>query len=282
LNLSTTVADILAKAIWLALGRRNLVRVARSLDYRGRLDVPNVMSQNGEMLVQRVALRHAPARAVFVDVGANVGQWTASLLELADEAQVIDLEVHALEPTPGSFEELTIRLEKPLASGLVRARQLGASNREGSGTLYLAGPTAGTNSLLLRDDQHSETTADVSLVTLDSYCRTNRLSHLTMVKIDAEGHDFEILEGASNLLSQSLVEIVQFEYNWLWILSRHYLRDVFDLVGPWGYQIGKVTPTGVEFYLVWDPELETFHEGNYIACKSDWVSLFPRIAWWRG
>ena len=60
--------------------------------------------------------------------------------------------------------------------------------------------------------------------------------------------------------------MAQFEYNHRWILGRFFLRDAFELVQAFGYRVGKLTPRGVEFYPGWDPELETFVEGNYVAC----------------
>ena len=42
---------------------------------------------------------------------------------------------------------------------------------------------------------------------------------------------------------------------------------MFELVQPIGYKLGKVTPKGIEFYEAWDPELETYREGNYVACR---------------
>jgi hypothetical protein len=38
------------------------------------------------------------------------------------------------------------------------------------------------------------------------------------------------------------------------------------VLAPLGYSLGKLTPRGVEFYPGWDAELETFVEGNYVAC----------------
>jgi len=41
-----------------------------------------------------------------------------------------------------------------------------------------------------------------------------------------------------------------------------------------------VTPKGIEFYEAWHPELETYREGNYVACLSEWTSAFPLVIWW--
>jgi len=82
------------------------------------------------------------------------------------------------------------------------------------------------------------------------------------------------------MLEAHRIQVLQFEYNQRWIDSRHYLKDAFELLEPLGYKLGKITPRGIEFYPQWHFELETFREGNYLACLSEHVDLFPQIRWW--
>ena len=100
------------------------------------------------------------------------------------------------------------------------------------------------------------------------------------MKIDAEAHDMEILHGGRQMLKNRAIRALQFEYNHRWILSRHYLKDAFDFLIPFGYSIGKITTHGVEFYSGWNQELESFREGNYLAVLSDCSDQFPAIDWW--
>ena len=74
---------------------------------------------------------------------------------------------------------------------------------------------------------------------------------------------------------------MQFEYNHRWVFARAYLRDAFDLLTGLGYRIGKLTPKGVEFYPGWDAELETFVEGNYVACEPRAAEALPAVRWWK-
>ena len=103
---------------------------------------------------------------------------------------------------------------------------------------------------------------------------------MTLLKIDTEGHDLSVVEGAGELLRTGSLDVIQFEYNHRWVFSRRYLRDAFELFEPLGYCIGKVTPHAIEFYKGWHPELESFREGNYLACRPEWMARFPRIPWW--
>ena len=109
------------------------------------------------------------------------------------------------------------------------------------------------------------------ITTLQDFVEVAGLDHITLVKIDTEGHDLAVLRGAQALLEQRRISVVQFEYNHRWVYSRSFLCDAFDLLRPLGYCLGKLTPLGVEFYPGWDPDLETFVEGNYVACSSEIV-----------
>ena len=84
-----------------------------------------------------------------------------------------------------------------------------------------------------------------------------------MIKIDTEGNDLRVIQGAVDLLRNGKVGVVQFEYNHRWIYSRSYLKDVFDLVRDTPYRIAKVCSTSLEVYVEWHPELERFFETNY-------------------
>jgi hypothetical protein len=58
------------------------------------------------------------------------------------------------------------------------------------------------------------------------------------------------------------------------------LKDAFELLLPLGYKLGKITGKGLEFYPDWHFELESFREGNYLACLPEWSSRFPQVKWW--
>jgi len=56
-------------------------RLGRRLYTWGRGDVPNEPSTNGEYWLLEVAARaHGPQEAVLLDVGCNMGDWTAFAL----------------------------------------------------------------------------------------------------------------------------------------------------------------------------------------------------------
>jgi FkbM family methyltransferase len=264
-----------------AFGRRDVVRAARFVLCQARLDVPNDLGTNGESSLQRwvVGLSSPGQRIRVIDVGANVGRWSAAMLTAVGKSnRRDDLELHAFEPSA----ETHAMLAATLHGQAVHLSRLALGDRTGFSTLHIVAPGAGTNSLYqLPGAPAGAATEQVQTTTLDDYARQADLEHVTLVKIDTEGHDLAVLRGARELLTEHRISFVQFEYNHRWIYGRWFLRDAFELLEPLGYRLGKLTPRGVEFYPGWDVDLETFVEGNYVACASDVRCMLPSVRWWK-
>lgn len=278
--MKSAAGQTLVAVLWRALGRRNLVRLARLLSNAARLDIANDLASNGEGLVQSVLLRHAPGRGrvVVLDVGANVGRWSQALLERAAQAGEA-VQVYAFEPCQATFQELE-RLAARWPNMLTPVA-LAVSNQPGQATLQVVADGAGTSSFYHHQPPARPTRAEiVAVTTVDAFCHEHGLTQVALLKCDAEGHDLFVVEGAAEMLARQAIDLIQFEYNHRWIAARRYLRDAFECLAPLGYRLGKVTPQGIEFYRQWHPELESYREGNYLACRAEWQAHFPVIAWW--
>ena len=261
-------------------GRRTVVQTARYVLSRARPDYPNDLSINSESALQRWLLRLSQAKGQIhvVDVGANVGRWSKSMLAAASKAgRETDLRLHAFEPDSRAFARLAEALDGRQASRSKTA----LSDRQGTSPFYVVAPAAGTNSLYSVPEANPVPREYVVTTTLDAYAEQSRVARFALVKIDAEGHDLAVLRGARTLLAEYRIAVAQFEYNHRWILGRFYLRDAFEFVLALGYRVGKVTPRGVEFYPGWDTDLETFVEGNYLACDPEVASELPAVTWWK-
>ena len=263
------------------VGRRNVVRAARFVLHHARLDIPNDLRSNGESALQRWMVELSPpGRRIHVaDVGANVGHWSSAMLSAARQTgRLGDLDLHAFEPSWHTFALLSNALDGQPVS----LHRVALCERSGSAALYVMAQGAGINSLHAPPKQLTGvTTEEVQTTTLDEYAAHAELNHLTLVKIDTEGHDLAVLRGAQKLFTEQRISAVQFEYNHRWIAARSFLRDAFELLVPFGYGLGKLTPHGVEFYPEWDPDLETFVEGNYVACVPAVGTRIPSVLWWK-
>ena len=52
----------------------------------------------------------------------------------------------------------------------------------------------------------------VPSVTLDKFCKKNDIKKIDLLKIDTEGHEFEVLSGATNLLKKD-IEYILIEFH---------------------------------------------------------------------
>lgn len=261
--------------------RRKLARCGEVLDRMARIDLAdNSGIAEGELLVQDILLRHVPKtkKLIVFDVGANVGLWTKSLLERGQATACNNLEIHAFEPCQTTYQMLQETLKSCGMEDKVITINKALSNSTGISILYVAGDGVGVNSL--HPSNQYERIEEVSTIKLDDYCSEKALKHITFLKIDAEGHDFPVIEGASKMLASSNIRMIQFEYNHRWVFSRHCLQEVFNLFKPFSYRIGKITPKGIEFYDVWHPLLENFRQSNYLVCQEECLRYFPKIQWW--
>jgi FkbM family methyltransferase len=274
---ATTATDVACRVI----GRGQVVRAARFTLMRARLDVPNDRNANGESALARWVLRiPATGEGLHVlDVGANTGQWAALMLGAARQAgRADDLDLHCFEPSADTFDCLS----RALQGQRVTLNRAALSDRDGSATLHVLAPGGATNSLHLPAGAPAATgTEEVPVMTLEAYAQHAALQHISLLKIDAEGHDLAVLRGARELLTGQRISVVQFEYTHRWIYARFFLRDAFELLQPLDYAIGKLTPWGVEFYPSWDADLETFVEGNYVACTRAIADRLPAVRWWK-
>jgi FkbM family methyltransferase len=275
-RVAATATDLTCQVV----GRRTVVRTARYVLSRARLDYPNDLGTNGESDLQRWILGFSRGGDPFhvADVGANVGRWSGSMLAAASGAgRAADLRLHAFEPDSQAFTRLATALEGTPVS----LSKTALSDRQGTAVFHIVAPGAGRNSVYPIPDAGETAQESVTTTTLDLYAQQAGVAYFALVKIDAEGHDLAVLHGARALLAEHRIAVAQFEYNHRWILGRFFLRDAFEFLLALGYRVGKLTTRGVEFYPGWDLDLETFVEGNYLACDPEAAALLPAVTWWK-
>lgn len=236
--------------------RRLAWQYGRKLYALARGEGRNDPRTNGEYWLQERAMEHGGPTLLMMDVGANKGDWTMHALNSGVSGQSV--RIHAFEPSSGTREILARRYSR---FSNVTAHSQALSDRRGEGDFYSKGVGEGTNSL---DPVSGAEIERVELSTCDDFLRENEVDHVTMLKIDTEGFDLMVMRGAATSLSEGRIDVVQFEYNWRWLLNNACLRDVFLLVADKPYRLGKLVGNSIEFYDEWHFELDRFFENNYV------------------
>ena len=250
-------------------------RLGRSLYMQARGDLANNMSTNGELMIQRDVIKanqsSTKEKLVFFDVGANIGDWSISLLSNYEEYRPQAPQLYVFEPVPSTSHILKKRLGENKGIHYV---QRALSSKDGTDEIYIAGEAAGTNSLHCENVSVAPESITIKKITATEFCATQGINNIHLFKSDTEGHDMEVILGSLPLLEEGRVAVFQFEYNHRWIFSRHYLKDVFDAIDGLPYRVGKICPDHIEVYDKWHPEHERFFEANYVLLREDAISWF--------
>jgi FkbM family methyltransferase len=201
-----------------------------------------------------------PAVMTFLDIGANLGNWTAQAIDSAARHH-IEAVVHGFEPSPDTYEAYTRRFADVPP---VHLHALAMSDRQGAAEWYVAGPLSGLNSLHPGTGPRG---TGVSTTTVDAFVADTGVTHIDLVKCDAEGHDLTVLKGALAALRAGRIDAWQFEYNHRWLFNHACLRDVFTLIDGLPYRLARLYGNGLAVHDVWHQELDRFYQAHYVLIR---------------
>jgi FkbM family methyltransferase len=159
--------------------------------------------------IKRLAQSWGYAVETFFDVGANVGQTTLEALQRFPDAHV-----YSFEPHPSTFSALRRRIGTGrkfsgenialgITVGKVEMFEYGASALN---SLVPDAPFAVRFGLEGRRIQ-------VGCTTLSAYCLEKGIDRVDVLKIDTEGHDLAVLQGAEGMLARGAIRFVYVEFN---------------------------------------------------------------------
>jgi FkbM family methyltransferase len=198
----------------------------------------------------------------IVDVGANEGAYSADIWKVNKDAQVF-----AFEPHPETYRRLVSR-----TSGIEKMMAFNAACGSGAGRLVLydyAG-SAGTQHASLHagvieeihggeSDKH-----EVEVIDLDTFAVEQGIPLIHLLKIDAEGHELEVLKGAAKLLDEYRILAIHLEFNEMNVLSRVFFKDFQDLLP--GYRFYRMLRDGLIALDPYSPlRCELFAFQNIVA-----------------
>jgi FkbM family methyltransferase len=138
---------------------------------------------------------------VALDVGANDGQTARELL-----ARFPDVRVFSFEPHPGALSEL-----RSVAAREPRLEAVGAAVSAENGNIPLVLTDFSQWATVARKPRSGEETVTVPTVRLDDFCAERMIEHVSLLKVDTEGHELAVLQGAERLLSERRISAVVVE-----------------------------------------------------------------------
>ncbi len=160
---------------------------------------------------QQELLSGIEAPVVF-DAGAHHGYVSTFYRDLFPKGSI-----YAFEPFPESFNILT---KRTASSPTIHAFNMALSNGSGTAEFHV-NPSSATNSLLPTDPQAPQIwgkglleTYDkikVQTITIDDFCRTHGIDRIHLLKLDVQGAEPLVLEGARQFLDSGKIDLIYTE-----------------------------------------------------------------------
>ena len=169
----------------------------------------------------------------ILDVGANLGQSIDRFRQIWPSSRII-----SFEPNPSSVRQLFKKYSDTIGITIVESAVADLSSHR---RLFQFEDSA-LNSFFDRHDdswipEDSTGSTEVSCVTLDDYCVRNGLEYIDLLKVDVQGAELDVISGATRLLDNSLIGLVQLEMIFC---------DLYEGGVPAGSLLNKMDSLGYE------------------------------------
>ncbi len=196
----------------------------------------------GERSVVKDLLKNLDSDDIFYDIGANVGTYTCfAAAELGPGRTV------AFEPEPENVDALQKNLEiNGLGAEIV---QVALSNTNGTVDLALTGNEAGEGEHSIVTDDNGQT-IEVETIRGDLVIKKRGLPKPTVIKIDVEGAELEVLRGLSSTIQESCRYIYCEIHDDKLDGFDQTRSDVESLLTDLGFQIRRIDERGDEYFLL--------------------------------
>jgi FkbM family methyltransferase len=225
-------------------------------------------ASNGEDKFLSDYLTGLTAPVVF-DVGANVGKFTETVMNLNETATV-----YAFEPHPLTFEKLQ---ENAFGHGF-HPCNFGLGDKETGALLYDyvnqdGSEHASVHQGVIEQIHHGEALShDIRIRTLDVFVCEKGIDRIHLLKVDTEGNEMAVFKGGEKTIRSGAVDVIQFEFNEMNVISRTFFKDFFDFLPE--YDFFRLTPQGALFIRRYTPIFCEIFGVQNIVCVKKGLNVF--------
>jgi FkbM family methyltransferase len=202
--------------------------------------------------IQRMAATHGIKVGCALDIGAHAGETAVKFL-----TSFPDAEIHSFEPHPDSFAFL-----EKVQSKRFHSHQLAMSNKRGRANFFVYrehegdSPTApaSANNSLVQNRQFGLVTGQytkmiqVNCDTVDHFCSDHDIQSVDVLKIDTEGHEVEVIDGATETIASRSVRFIFAEFETILPLpdaTGGALAPIAERVEPLGFRLIATYPVNM-------------------------------------
>jgi FkbM family methyltransferase len=204
---------------------------------------------------------------VAIDAGANLGNWSAEIIDYLPNASVI-----AFEPSRDAFTKLSERFS---ANEKIRIVNIALGKENKTSKLYADKSGSGLGSLTKRRLSHFNIEftheEEIEIQTLDSWVASANFPTPppNVLKMDVEGHEMDVLLGATATLKN--IQLVQFEFGGGNIDTKTFFQDFWYFFEQQGFEVYRLTPNKPKLIKEYSERDESFRATNYIAIRKSYA-----------
>ena len=224
---------------------------------------------NGELFLLNKLNDSNNLNSLF-DVGANIGTYSLLVRDINKKCLVF-----AFEPVPETF----INLQENVSNKNIKTFNFALGNDMKEEKMLVTNDNK--LSTLLLDNSHLANKYDgkyvpVKIITGKNFFNTLcNLSEISLLKIDTEGYESEVLKGFKEIIKR--INVIQFEYGKANLFAKYFLKDYFNDYSN-DYYIGKLYPRGVDFYEKYKWELDDLIGPNFVMVKRSRKDLYDLLS----
>jgi FkbM family methyltransferase len=151
----------------------------------------SIAGGNLESAVQEAMVRHLPRGGVFYDIGANLGFFS---LLAAHRSGLEEGRVVAFEAAPDNAEAIRVNAALNRVPN-IEVICAAVADRAGRGRLQIVDDQSWSKLVQFGEHPFTERVIDVECVAIDELVSSGRVPPPTVVKIDVEGAELEVVAG---------------------------------------------------------------------------------------
>ena len=260
------IKNILIKVTGNSLAQKILEKNIYFSQYLSGIGSGSIAGQSGEKVVfDRLKKDYVPPYCIF-DVGSNKGQYLNLITKYLTGKE---FSAHCFEPHKESFDYLKSMNKNPN----VKINNTALAEKVGENKLYFNEKDTALACLTKRRLEHFNINLDrsetVKVDTIDNYCVQNNIKRIHFLKIDVEGHEFDVLKGAVNMFDNNKIDIVTFEFGGTGIDTKIFLQDFYYFFKNYNKILYRITPSGYLYKIEnYNEMLEQFRATNFLVINN--------------
>ena len=206
----------------------------------------------------------------FLDVGAHIGEYVL----LAASVVGPDGSVHAFEPDPRNYRLLEYNVKMNNLTS-VHLNQFAVYSRDCVMQLKVGTEPSITRLAAELDTLDRQRSIDLKVkiraVTLDTFVKEKAITKVDVIKVDVEGAELFVLEGANSILGMSsdFAPVIVFEYSPANCKNFGYHpSEIIDILSSYGYGVYFIGNTG-EVIPAKTLDVHPMRHVNLVATKDE-------------